>query len=53
MCNCGAKAQAAAARAAQKWEVKYPDGTTAEKSSEVAAKIAASKVDGATYAIKG
>ncbi len=41
MCNCG-----------KKWVVTYPDGRTEEKASSVAARIAASKVAGATWAAK-
>lgn len=50
MCNCGARAQrAAAARTVETWRVTFPDGTSADKHSEPAAKIAAGKVPGATY----
>jgi hypothetical protein len=41
MCSCGG--------GKAKWVVTYPDGHTETKSSAVAARIAASKVSGATW----
>lgn len=42
MCNCRKRAN-------QQYEVRYPDGTKAVKPSQVAAKLAAAAVAGATY----
>lgn len=52
MCySCAQRAARAATRTQQQqWKVTYPDGTTAIKNSEVAARIASSKVAGASYA---
>jgi hypothetical protein len=51
MCNCGKSRTAS--RSGQTWTVTYPAGHAVgseTKSTEVAAKLAAARVPGATYA---